>query len=120
MRHAPDAGLDIQQRPTLTGMDAMTELWKQPSVVTSTEDLGRMSLRELGELHRLMKDALAEIEDALAPKIVAGSARGMTYTELAVAAGYGSPTTITKIMRDAGASPGRGSNQPMQRRRRVA
>ena len=101
-------------------MDAMARLDNAMTNWAQVPALADWGFRDLGELHRLMKDALAEVEDALAPMIVRGSARGMTYTELAVAAGYGSPTTITKIMRDAGASPGRGSNQPMQRRRRVA
>ena len=100
-----------------TDLTAIGKLaWLLP--VDRADPMTGWSLKALGDLHRALKDALAEVEDALAPKIVAGSARGMTYTELAVAAGYGSPTTITKIMRDAGASPGRGSNQPMQRRRR--
>ncbi len=67
-----------------------------------------MSLGELGNLHRALRLALAEAEEALAPKIVAGSKRGLTYVELASASGYGSTTTITKIMREQGVSPGRG------------
>ena len=75
-------------------------------------------LHDLGELHRALRVALAEVEDALSPAIVLGAARGLTYTELAVAAGYGSPTTITRIMKEMGASTGRGGNQPRTRRAR--
>ncbi len=67
-----------------------------------------VSIFELGNLHRALRLALAEVEQALAPKIVNGAGRGMTYVELASAAGYGSTTTITKIMKAQGASPGRG------------
>jgi hypothetical protein len=70
--------------------------------------LASRSLSELGTLHRALRLALAEVEEALAPKIVAGSKRGLTYVELASASGYGSTTTITKIMREQGVSPGRG------------
>jgi hypothetical protein len=70
--------------------------------------LASRSLTELGTLHRALRLALAEVEAALAPKIVEGARRDMTYVELAAAAGYGSTTTITKIMKEQGASPGRG------------
>ena len=99
-------------------MDAITELRHQ--LVAAHGDPSRdLDLRELGELHRALKAALVDVETALVPAVVGAAQEGMTYTELAVAAGYGSSTTIVKIMREAGASPGRGRNQP-QRRHRAA
>jgi hypothetical protein len=77
-----------------------------------------LDLAALGRLRRELVRALAEVEDALSPAIVLGAARGLTYTELAVAAGYGSPTTITRIMKEMGASTGRGGNQQRTRRAR--
>jgi hypothetical protein len=71
-----------------------------------------LGLEELGDLHRFLRYAVAAVEEALAPKIVEGARRGNTYVELASAAGYGSVTTISKIMREQGASPGRGKNPP--------
>ena len=60
-----------------------------------------LDIGALGNLHRALRAALAEIEAALTPAIHAGSARGMTYVELATASGYGSVTTIVKIMKSA-------------------
>lgn len=90
-------------------MDAMGRLQVLAEQLPVGEDrLVAMRLRELGDLHCALRSALAEVEEALAPKIVNGAGRGMTYVELASAAGYGSTTTITKIMKAQGASPGRG------------
>ena len=90
---------------------AITDLqhWLTALHDRNLEDLG---LAQLGDLHRVLRVAVTEVEEALAPKIVNGAGRGMTYVELASAAGYRSTTTITKIMREQGASPGRGNNQP--------
>jgi triphosphoribosyl-dephospho-CoA synthetase len=90
---------------------AITDLqhWLTALHERNLEDLG---LAQLGDLHRVLRAAVTEVEEALAPKIVNGAGRGMTYVELASAAGYGSVTTITKIMRKQGASPGRGNNPP--------
>jgi hypothetical protein len=93
-------------------MDAMKDLrakLDQYAEVTGNQ-LDGLSLDELGDIHRFLRYAVAEVEEALAPKIVGGAGRGMTYLELASAAGYRSTTTITKIMREQGASPGRGNN----------
>ena len=95
----------------MEAMDRLHDIWH--GRVVSTEPA---TLAQLGDLHRALRDALVEVEDALAPKIVDGARQGKTYVELAVAAGYGSTTTISKIMRDQAASPGRGSNQPRARR----
>lgn len=67
-----------------------------------------MDLADLGRLRRALIAALDEVEVALGPAIVRGAEGGMTYVELAAAGGYGSVTTIVKIMKDAGASPGSG------------
>jgi hypothetical protein len=80
---------------------------------------GPQSLSELGELRRALLDALEAVEDALVPAMIAGSRRGMTYVELANASSYASTTTITKIMRDAGYSPGRGPKAFKERRARA-
>lgn len=98
--------------------DTMTEVWRWVDQMHG-EPLDEFELAALGDLHRALRAAVAEVEEALAPKIVEGARHGKTYVELASAAGYGSTTTITKIMREQDASPGRGSNQPLQRRRRT-
>jgi hypothetical protein len=68
-----------------------------------------MQLEHLGDLRQALLNALAQVEEALAPAIVAGFKSGMTYVELANASSYASTTTITKIMRQQGASPGTGN-----------
>lgn len=98
----------------MESLDRLVDIWHGQATSSTS-----VSLSQLGRLHRALRAALAEVEDALAPKIVDGARHGKTYVELAVAAGYGSTTTISKIMRDQEASPGRGSNQPLQRRRRT-
>ena len=103
--------------PTLALMEAMQDLradLERYADVTGNKFDG-LDLSELGDLHRALRDALAEVEEALAPKIVSGAGRGMTYVELASAAGYGSVTTIVKIMKRAGAGPGTGNNPPSAR-----
>lgn len=83
--------------------------------------MAELDLDALGRLHIELRRALADVEEALVPEIVKGAQRGRTYVDLAVTAGYGSTTTITKIIREQGASPGRGSNQaPFRRRRSTA
>jgi hypothetical protein len=84
------------------------EMTKWAALPMGNDTFDGMNLGQLGNLHRALRLALAEVEEALAPKIVAGSKRGLTYVELASASGYGSTTTITKIMREQGVSPGRG------------
>lgn len=71
-------------------------------------NLAGHALADLGRLRRALMAALDEVEVALGPAIVRGAEEGMTYVELANAGGYGSVTTIVKIMKDAGASPGSG------------
>jgi hypothetical protein len=94
---------------TDTDTSAFADLWHLMSRArVDVDGLGTHNLAQLGELHRALRRTLAEVEEALAPKIVAGSKRGLTYVELASASGYGSTTTITKIMREQGVSPGRG------------
>ncbi len=108
--------------PTVVRMDAMKDLrakLDQYAEMTGSQFDG-LGLDELGDLHRFLRLATAEIEEALVPAMVAGSAQGMTYVELASAAGYGSVTTIHKIMVRASAARGTGSNQPGQRRRRAS
>lgn len=83
----------------------------------ASDDPEQVGLGELGALHRALKAALAEVEAALVPHIIEG-ADHMTYLELAHAAGYGSVTTITKIMRGAGA--GQGSGRSVSRGNRAA
>lgn len=68
-----------------------------------------MALEHLGDLRRALLAALDQVEGALAPAIVAGFKSGMTYVEIANASSYTSTTTIVKIMRDQGASPGTGN-----------
>lgn len=72
------------------------------------ETLRRMNLRQLGELHRMLRHALGEVQAALRPEIVKASADGRTYAEITNLSGYTSIVTITKIMREMGASPGTG------------
>jgi hypothetical protein len=92
-----------------TDTSALANLWHlMHAARLDVDGLSAHNLGQLGELHRALRLALAEVEEALAPKIVAGSKRGLTYVELASASGYGSTTTITKIMREQGVSPGRG------------
>jgi sarcosine oxidase delta subunit len=62
--------------------------------------LAECSLAELGELHRALKAALADVKAAMDPVIVREAHRGMTYVELAHTSGYGSFATIARIMRD--------------------
>ena len=101
--------------PTLALMDAMTALWHSVDQMHDGGPLGDFDLRQIGALHRELRAALAEVEEALVPRIVAGAGEGMTYVELASAAGYGSVTTIVKIMKKAGAGPGTGNNPPSTR-----
>lgn len=86
----------------------------------SPSGLDGLSLNQLGDLHRALRAAVAEVEEALGPKIVAGAEDGMTYVELCAVSGYRSVTTITRIMREMGASPGRGTNHPVARARSAA
>lgn len=88
-------------------MDAVTELQHYLTALQG-EPSRDLNLHELGDLHIALRSAMAEVEEKLAPLIARGADRGMTYVELASAAGYGSTTTITKIMKAQGASPGRG------------
>jgi hypothetical protein len=75
----------------------------------------------LGLLHRALEVALTETRAALEPAIHAGQRRGMTYLELALASGYGSTTTISKIMKLApNGPPGTGNNPPSFRAPRRA
>jgi hypothetical protein len=64
-----------------------------------TGRLSELTLVELGEFHRALKAALADVKAAMEPVIVREAHRGMTYVELAHTTGYGSFTTIAKIMR---------------------
>jgi len=84
-------------------MEAMKDL--RDVIAHYNEPTGRqfdgLDIGSLGILHRALRAALAETEAALTPAIHAGSARGMTYVELATASGYGSVTTIVKIMKSA-------------------
>lgn len=79
-------------------------------------------LMQLGALRRALLDALEATEIELRPAIVRGwEDAGLTYVELANASGFSSVTTITKIMREMGASPGigaRSSEKPRRRSRR--
>ena len=81
----------------------------------TAEQFTDLRLAQLGDLHRALRAALAEVEEALGPKIAAGAEDGHTYVELAHLSGYRSVTTIVRIMRDMGASPGRGHNHPATR-----
>ncbi len=67
------------------------------------------TLQELGALRRALLAAVEAVDVELGPAIVAGFRSGMTYVELCAVSGYSSTTTITKIMRDQGASPGTGT-----------
>lgn len=95
----------------------MNRLWHLVDQMNDGEPLDGFTLETLGALHRALKAVLAETEAALVPHIIEG-ADHMTYLELAHAAGYGSVTTITKIMRGAGA--GQGSGRSVSRGNRVA
>lgn len=91
-------------------MVPMTDMLKLAIFDVGPDDrnLAGHTLGDLGRLRRALMAALDEVEDALGPAIVRGAEEGMTYVELANAGGYGSVTTIVKIMKDAGASPGSG------------
>lgn len=88
--------------------DAMKRLDRQMTRWAAMNAGDGMALGQLGDLRRALIGALEEVEVALGPAIVRGAEGGMTYVELAAAGGYGSVTTIVKIMKDAGASPGSG------------
>lgn len=92
-------------------MDAMKRL--RDEIARYDEPTGRqfdgLDVEGLGNLHRALRAALAETEAALTPAIQAASRRGHTYVELAAMSGYGSVTTIVKIMKSApGPRPPRG------------
>lgn len=73
------------------------------------EPTSQPDVAALGSLHRALRAALAETEAALTPAIHSASRRGHTYVELAALSGYGSVTTIVKIMKSApGPRPPRG------------
>lgn len=78
-----------------------------------------LPLEALGRLHRELQRALVDVDQALAPRIAEGALAGLTYVELATAAGYGSTTTITRIMKAQGAGRGSGGNQVKRRRSSV-
>ena len=92
----------------MVSMESMAEVWRWVDQMHTEPDLSGFKLADLGTLRRALIAALDEVEVALGPAIVRGAEEGMTYVELAAAGGYGSVTTIGKIMKDAGASPGSG------------
>lgn len=87
----------------MEAMDRLVDMWHDAQTRPETPNL-----HVLGDLHKAILDALDEVREALVPAIVAGSRRDMTYVELATASGYKSITSIVKVMREAGASVGRG------------
>ncbi len=71
--------------------------------------LDSLPLSELGQIHMALVDALDEVREALTPAIHRGHDEDFTYLELATMSGYGSTTTISKIMKlRPGGPPGRG------------
>lgn len=94
----------------MVSMDAMKKLHAHMDALLDAtgNQFDGLDLGHLGRLRRALMAALDEVEVALGPAIVRGAEQGMTYVELANAGGYGSVTTIVKIMKDAGASPGSG------------
>lgn len=106
---------ESENEPAMHRLDRGITNWAQRA-----GGLSGLTLAELGDMQRALRAALVEVEEAMGPKIVARSEDGLTYVELCSESGYRSVTTITRIMREMGASPGRGTNHPVARGRAAA
>ena len=89
-------------------MKALRQTIEKYADVTGNQFDG-LPLSDLGLIHMALVHALDEVREALTPAIHQGHDEDFTYLELATMSGYGSTTTISKIMKlHPGGPPGRG------------
>ncbi len=100
----------------MEAMKVLRKMIEEYAEVTGAQFDG-LPLAELGLLHVALADALDEVRDALTPAIHRAHEEDYTYLEIAAMSGYGSTTTISKIMKSyAGATPPRRGPKPFRSR----